>query len=291
MSDLIVKPDQIPAYFDREDVDSNNALLNNIGGCPMVKIDQKTFCMSIEGEKVSLGTSIVCIFVGANDHYSKAYFKEKYQPGRSVSPDCASANGVTPDSSIKNPICDTCAKCPKNVFGSKISEFGKKIKECPDKIRTVVYLPQVTGDIKLFRFDIPPASFSAVKGYWKKLQMGGIPYLGAVLTKICFDPNSQYAQLLFAIPNNGILSEADYLKIKEIRKDPEIERLLKMEVVSFDDDDEIGVDEKTAEMLASEATAITSKKVTVNKETKPALKIDTAMDNFSDEANEILNSL
>jgi hypothetical protein len=262
--DVTNKNTGVPAYFQPDDFAENRAASSGTMGCPMIKLDQKTFCMAVGGEKESMGVSFNCIIVGVAELPSKAYFEDDFQPGVIVSPRCAAANGKTPDSAVKDPLCDQCSRCSKNMFGSKISKFsGKKTTACGSKKRIVVFLPNASPDNKFFRLDIPVTSFKNFSLYSKTLSAAGLP-LSGVATKISFDAKSTFAQLVFA--NKKVLTKEDYLKVREIKKDPEVNHLLTMEVTGFDNED--GVADVSSKSIAEEDAEEFTKKSISSKSTQ-----------------------
>lgn len=95
--------------------------------------------------------------------------------------------------------CETCAACPNNVWGSKISPQGKKTKLCGDNRRVaVVPLGEITneamGGPMLLR--VPAASLADLATYGKGMAAKGFPY-NAIGTRIGFDLNASYPKLTF----------------------------------------------------------------------------------------------
>ena len=77
-----------------------------------------------EGETVP---SLKVVMLKANKNISKNYYKDGYVEGSSDAPDCYSVDGIKPDAGVQDPVSPACASCPKNQFGSRMTEQGKKL--------------------------------------------------------------------------------------------------------------------------------------------------------------------
>lgn len=143
--------------------------------------------------------SLDVVLLKANPQLSKLYYSKAYAEGDDAAPECSSANGITPDTGVPNPQSTTCAACPQNVWGSKITPQGTKTKACAD-MRRLAVVPerdiacQTWGAPLLLR--VPPASLRSLSEYGRT-QLGGKPYT-AVVTRISFDLNVAYPKLTFA---------------------------------------------------------------------------------------------
>ena len=119
-------------------------------------------------------------------------------------PDCSSDDGITPRADSPNKQCDTCAACPQNVWGSKISRTsGAKIKACTDSKRMAVLPPNNQDrfsdrDADLYQLSIPPASLGDWGTFVRSLGTLPVPapYNGVVVD-VSFDSNASYPKLLF----------------------------------------------------------------------------------------------
>jgi hypothetical protein len=229
---------QLPTHFEKSDFDSNKDLAS--GGSnfpPMIKIKNGVFVLVKNGETTPIGAVFTGVIVGAapSKMPAKKYYKDKYtgKEESNAAPDCASANGVTPDSTIKHPVCATCALCPNNVFGSKVNELGNPTKLCTDYKRIVFYIANSNpGADKFFRMDLPTMSMKTATQYANLLDLKGIPVHG-VITRVAFDQNESYPKVIFDAIE--ILSTEKYAVIKQEMADPEIQRILTMEAVVFED--------------------------------------------------------
>lgn len=144
--------------------------------------------------------SIEVVLVKASPAISKIFYKNGYVDGSNASPDCWSSSGQTPDASVQTKQSPTCAACPMNAWGSRVSEAGKPGKMCSDS-RRVAVVPigdlnnELFGGPMLLR--IPAASLKDLKGYGEVLQSYQYPYY-AVATRIAFDPQEAYPKFVFS---------------------------------------------------------------------------------------------
>ena len=163
--------------------------------------------------------SIEVVLLKSSPAISKIFYKNGYVEGSNAAPDCWSANGVTPDASVQNKCNATCADCPMNAWGSRISESGKPGKACSDS-RRVAIVPVNDIDNELFGgpmlLRIPAASLKDLKAYGDLLDSYQYPYY-AVATRISFDPKEAYPKFVFAAIRP--LTDAEAIKVKALRED------------------------------------------------------------------------
>lgn len=170
--------------------------------------------------------SIEVVIVKASPAISKIFYKSGYVEGSNAAPDCWSANGVTPDGSVQNKVHSTCADCPVNAWGSRVTEAGKQGKACADS-RRIAVVP--VGDIDNERFGgpmllrIPAASLKDLKAYGDLLNSYQYPYYAAA-TRISFDAKEAYPKFVFSAVRP--LNDAEALKIKTLRDDKRVGTVL-----------------------------------------------------------------
>lgn len=170
--------------------------------------------------------SIEVVIVRASTIVSKIFYKEGYKEGSTESPDCFSTNGQTPDAASKNKQANTCAACPMNAWGSRITPAGKPGKACSDSKRVVVVplndiANEVFGGPMLLR--VPAASLQDAASYATTLGQLGYP-IEAVGTRIAFDTKEAYPKLLFSAIRPLTDAEAD--KVLSLRDDIRVARIL-----------------------------------------------------------------
>ncbi|RLC12733.1 MAG: hypothetical protein DRI24_16990 [Deltaproteobacteria bacterium] len=152
--------------------------------------------LNADGEPVP---SLECVIIKASRNVSKIYYAESYAEGDAEAPDCWSIDGKTPDAGAENPQSASCAGCPQNVWGSKITPAGKKTKACGDN-RRIAVVP--LGDILNKKYDgamllrVPAASLTDLALYGKGMAAKGFPY-NAIGTRMGFDMEASYPKLTF----------------------------------------------------------------------------------------------
>jgi hypothetical protein len=178
--------------------------------------------------------SIEVCLIKSNVMPSKTYYEEKYNEGDNAPPRCWSADGIKPDVNVVNPIHPVCASCPKNAWGSKISENGNKTRACADVRRVAVAfkheLEQFAAgerkfeDVTVLLLRIPPASLNPLKDYAEKvLKPKGIPPF-VLITKVGFDTQVSYPKLTFKAVRFLNAVEAD--AVVALRESTTVKRIL-----------------------------------------------------------------
>lgn len=169
-----------------------------------------------------LAPFVKVVILRANANISKTFYAGQYVEGSDAAPDCYSNDGITPASDSVNPQCESCAKCPQNVWGSKISPSGSKIKACAD-VRRVAILPAEDQEYSPILLRIPGASLSDLAQYGKALKQRGIPY-AAVVTKLSFDPDAAFPKIMFQFER--VLTQEEMVKVAERMGEPIIDDIL-----------------------------------------------------------------
>jgi hypothetical protein len=152
-------------------------------------------------EKMLETLSIDVVIVDANEHVSKIYYREKYDPqaGEYAPPTCFSDNGLAPSTNASEPQSEFCATCPNNAWGSATSAItGKNTKACNDAKKLAVLVVPPEGDIDkiVYLLRIPPNSLKELKAYaqligQQKTPEGVACELFDVITRLTFDPEVQ----------------------------------------------------------------------------------------------------
>lgn len=173
--------------------------------------------------------SIEVVIIKSAAAISKIYYKGGYTDGSSSAPDCWSSNGVTPNAYVQNKTHPTCADCPMNAWGSRVTESGKPGKACSDS-RRIAIVPvadidnEALGGPMLLR--IPAATLKDLKAYGELLKTYGHNYYG-VATRISFDPKEAYPKLVFS-PIRP-LTEEEGQRIIALREERSVQQLLNEE--------------------------------------------------------------
>ena len=170
--------------------------------------------------------SIEVVIVKAAAPISKIFYKGGYVEGSTAAPDCWSASGMAPDGSVQNKVHTTCADCPMNAWGSRVTEAGKQGKACADS-RRIAVVPVADIDNELFGgpmlLRVPAASLKDLKAYGDLLNSYQYPYY-AVATRISFDPKEAYPKFVFTAIRP--LDDAEGRKIMALRDDKRVATVL-----------------------------------------------------------------
>lgn len=229
--------------------------------------------LNSDGDPVA---SLEAVILKANPHITKNYYEQGYTEGAAEAPDCFSLDGITPDAGVENPQSQTCARCPKNVFGSRITPAGKKAKACQDNRRLAIVpaadLENDTfGGPMLLR--IPAASLAELALMGKNLKARGFPY-NAVTVRIGFDMDVSYPKLTFRPVRP--LTDDEAVQVRALLSDDKLERILAEAVELRDDapaEAEVPKDdlfEQPPAAAAKPAPAATKAKAAASAAAKPA---------------------
>jgi hypothetical protein len=212
MTNLIPANMQVPAHLAGR-IGTPSALAQSLVGglssgesIPRISIKGARFRI-VDGdtETVMESTSLFAVIVGANPRLSKTWYAKAWdKDAEPAAPDCYSLDGVGPDPAATSPQHDLCASCPRNAWGSKVTDSGQQLKECSDKKRlAVVASDDPSGPVYLL--EVTPAALKGLNQYQKELSTRGIPP-EIVRTKISFDTNASFPKLQFGF---GGFLEAD----------------------------------------------------------------------------------
>jgi len=180
----------LPAYL--QNLPSRNlaqTAISNVGqgNPPYLSIEGNRFTLvDVAGNTIPIQTlHIDVVIVDVNDHVSKIFFdpSKPYDPNTPTPPLCFSDNGIAPSINAGHPQAPTCASCPNNVWGSKISQMGSAVKACADQQKIAIYAPEYSDGLFLLR--IPPGSFVNWRGYMAKFLGAGLDPI-RVITRISF---------------------------------------------------------------------------------------------------------
>jgi hypothetical protein len=139
------------------------------------------------------------VVVGVSEHVSKQFYADQYVEGSDAAPDCFSLDGITPDASAPKKQCASCAMCPNNQWGSRMTNNGKKGKACQDA-RRIAVVPY--GDLENETYGgpmmlrIPPMSLNNLASYAGMLERNGAG-MEYVATRLGFEYDVAYPQITF----------------------------------------------------------------------------------------------
>jgi hypothetical protein len=228
MTQLTIPNVAVPAHLRNRGV--RVALTDNIAGglttggaFPKISIKASRFRIVKDGtESVLPVITLPTVVVGGNPRVSKLFYAAEFDGNaEATAPDCYSLDGIKPAGDSKNMQASLCATCPKNAWGSKITQQGKEVKACSDKKRlAVAAADDPEGD--LYLLEVTPAAFKDFANYIKQLQMRGIA-LETVVTNIGFDPSASFPKLTFGF--GGFLSEDQQNAVDSRLDDPIIQEI------------------------------------------------------------------
>ncbi|MHB8890333.1 MAG: hypothetical protein ACYC46_16100 [Acidobacteriaceae bacterium] len=174
----------------------------------------------VQGEvETALDTmTLPAVLLTANAGISKAFYAKAWQPGDAEAPDCSSSDGVMPDAGVPAQQAASCAGCPMNQWGSKLTPAGKQIKACSDtKKLAIVAASAIDGE--LYLLSVPAASLKPLAQYINMLSQRGVA-AHMVETSISFDTTADYPRLLFNVAR--FLTQEEMQKAVERLDDPMI---------------------------------------------------------------------
>ena len=270
--------------------------------------EETTITDSTTGDPVG---SLRLVLLKASPNVSKNYYASGYEEGASEAPTCWSIDGIRPDPAADKQA-DSCAVCPKNVFGSRVTDAGKKVKACGDSRRLAVipegdFKNDVYGGPMLLR--VPASSLSNLSQYGKKMDKQGFPY-NTIVTRCSFDHTVSFPKLEFNAVRPLTDDEAD--EIIGLLNDPEfadkVEAVLAkdLEVVPVEDsedEDATSLFEEPPEKPKKAKKKAAKKKVADDSDSEDqsdedneaaAAKVvtsDNSDDELDDELKDILGSL
>ena len=170
--------------------------------------------------------SLELVVLKANPYLTKQFYGKSYEEGDSGAPVCFSLDGAKPADHVEQPQARTCASCPQNVFGSRITPAGKKAKACQDN-RKLAVVPlqdlrnEAFGGPMLFR--IPPSALKDFAMFSDQWKARGYPY-NALAVRIGFDLTASYPKP--TIRAIRPLTEAEADVVLELANSDAVEKIL-----------------------------------------------------------------
>lgn len=240
---ISISQTNLPAHLQHVSQDAIQEFSGGVrSGFPVLSYRGKVWRVKVSGEEQvyvdsTTGDAIQSIegtLVKSNPTLAKTYYAGKYSEGDNDKPRCWSSGGEKPDSDVPNPVNTLCTSCPMNVWGSRTSEEGKKMKACQDVRRTAFIfrhdLEMVTrnektlDDVPVMLLRIPPASLHPLKDYAERVlaPKGAAPFM--LHTKIGFDTDASYPKLTFR--GSQWLSETEFGIVSELRDSDTVRRIL-----------------------------------------------------------------
>lgn len=240
MTAIIKANPQLPAAIAKLVALATPQVLNELSGgvtsgFPIISYKGKVWRLRKGGEEAmhlddqgNALPTIDVILVQANPLMSKIFYEKQFEEGTNEAPRCFSNDGIKPDAGVQNPINPTCANCPNNAWGSRITPQGKKARACSDARRMAVVFAQDLyengEDAVKYLLRVPPASLNPLKDYAEKvLAPKGIPFF-AVATRIGFDPQVAHPQMTFRPAR--LVNDEEAEAIVNLRGSADVQRIL-----------------------------------------------------------------
>lgn len=243
--DMVVKESNLPAHLQTATAAKEAAKEFSGGvqsGFPVLGYRGKTWRVKQGGEEQVYTDedgdaiqSIHMVLIRSNENLSKTYYKGKYTEGDKSKPDCWSASGHSPDPNVPNPVASKCQGCPMNVWGSRVSDEGKKQKACQDVRRMAVIMEHEIeaiaegekdlDDADIFLLRVPGGSLNPLKDYVEKklLPKGGLlPYM--IVTRVGFDTDAAFPK--FAFKAARFLDEDEFGTVEALRDTDIVKRII-----------------------------------------------------------------
>lgn len=180
----------------------------SLGGFDRISIRQNRFrLVDPSGTEVVVNDlHLDVVIISANPSVSKRFYPNAYDPKatESVAPSCFSDNGIGPSSRAEDPQSATCAACPHNAWGSKVTPSGTQIKACSDSKLFAVMLDgnlNSSGDGLrdglVYQLSVPAASMGGFAKFAGDMKNRGAP-LPALIARLTFDAQATYPKLNIA---------------------------------------------------------------------------------------------
>jgi len=220
--------------------------LDDLGGgiqasFPVLSIKGKAWTIKFQGAKQIVmddrgypRPDIDVVIVMAPKHKSKVYFPDGFDEDNPAPPTCWSSDGKVPDIMVDIPQATSCAVCPMNVIGSRITDQKKKAKACGDHKRIVV-VP--AGDVANETFGgpillrVPASSLKTLQAYGDHLKRNQALYFDCVTT-MSFVPGIAHQVLNFDYARP--LTDEEFEVIKAHRAGDQVRRILNEEIAVID---------------------------------------------------------
>ena len=205
------------------------------------------------------------VIVNAAAKVSRTFYAGKYEEGASTAPSCWSADGNTPDVSVKAEPASTCATCPNNVKGSGQGDS----RACSYSQRLAVVLANdVEGDV--MQLTLPAMSIFGKDPSGKRPLQEYVRFHGAqgddvsmMVTRMNFDTSAAVPKLFFKAMR--WLTTEEYEITAEQGKHPDAIKAITMTVLQQD-----GV----AAPAEPAAPALAGPKPTVKPKAAPVVPLD-----------------
>lgn len=223
----------VPAHLRSQPLNEiTKSLLGGGKTTKRISIRGNMFRMIVNGKEVATSEdramNVVVVNVAPKVH--RTFYAKAFDPTKSESPSCWSADGDRPDPKAEEPQSDTCVNCPKNVVGSGSNGKGKACRF--GRLLAVVLENDLDGDV--YQLSLPAQSIfgDAEDGKmplnaYAQFLAGFNVNITAVVTEMRFDTKSATPKLFFKAVRP--LDADEFEKIMGLGGKPEVKELVKVD--------------------------------------------------------------
>lgn len=200
------------------------AVISKKGGKWRIKYKgEETLIADANGDAVP---SLEAVIVKANPFINKQFYVGKWKEGSTSAPDCYSLDGKVPAPQVERPQHNNCSGCPKNVWGSKINDQGKKVKECQDTKKLAIVplndIPNVAFNGPML-YRVTSSELGDLGTFADSMKARGFPY-NSVAVRLSFDPATSHPKVMFKAIRPLTSEEAQ--KVLELYSSDSVSRVL-----------------------------------------------------------------
>lgn len=215
-------PAHIAALMAKANVAKTDEMALGGSSVPRISTKKSRFTAKVGADETRLGEEIYVVILGISPSgpmLAKTFYASGYTEGSNDAPDCSSTNGLVPDSFVQNPVSKVCATCPKNQWGSAVSQAGKKAKACSESKQLHVVLAEdaLKENPTVYLLTVTVNTFKNFTEFGNSLRSQGITSPCFVMTKVSFDEEASVPKLEFEM--SGFLDEAPMLALLPIAEE------------------------------------------------------------------------
>lgn len=190
---------------------------------PKISIRASRYRLVEDGVETPVGVNLDVVIVGANPNISKIFYGKPFDGSDNVRPDCFSNDGIKPDGSVLTPVSTSCASCPHNVLGSRMTPSGAKSKMCADQ-RHLAVVPAADPN-KVYAFTVSVSAMKNLREYFKELQNYGLAP-EEVVTELGFDDTASFPKVTFK--HKGFVPEKLLGKVDELVASEDVKEAVRL---------------------------------------------------------------
>jgi hypothetical protein len=302
------RPTKFAKYFEER---SNIRTTETV---PSIGISGKTWSISMGGESHPVMTTdkdgdkmpapTLSVIILGSSVRGRQYYAGAYDPNNTAQPNCWSDDCVTPSKHVDEPCAANCAACPMAAKGSRKTERNKDGVAC-QQYQLLAAVPAAQPDHEPLRLKLAitsiwdaqnkandAAGWFAFDNYSKMLRAGGVQHTAEVITKMKFDPETEYPKILFF--KNGWTSDETIDVLMPVLESPKVKAILgpswtpngvdgvKTGQISGPSEDEVAA--KAKDVTPDPAVAAAAKKAAVKEAAAAELRAKLAALEAGDES-------